>query len=238
MLTEIIRWLLIVRNERKQRLETLFASLETTKGDSALTVESIVTLIQQHMALPKSSRLPVLVIAAAYQASQEYIGERYLPLEGHNAADKQTGALGDVQIVLSDDTNVVTVYEMKTKRITREDIEIALQKLQFASRNIDNYIFITTDLIEPDIKEYAATIHSRIGVEFVILDCIGFIRHFLHFFYRMRIQFLDAYQSLVLNEADSAVNPSLKEAFLAMRLATENGILQSGETTESNFEVE
>ncbi|HEX9929421.1 MAG TPA: hypothetical protein VGB02_12855, partial [Pyrinomonadaceae bacterium] len=62
--------------------------------------------------------------------------------------------------------------------------------------------------------------------------------HFLHFFYRIRTQFLEAYQSLILNEPDSAVNPSLKEAFLAMRLATENGIAQSGEITESNFEAE
>ncbi|HEX9929588.1 MAG TPA: restriction endonuclease, SacI family, partial [Pyrinomonadaceae bacterium] len=179
MLAEIIRWLLIVRDERKQRLETLSASLETTKGDSALPAESIVILIQQHMRLPKSSRLPVLVVAAAYQASQEYIGEQYLPLEGHNAADKQTGAFGDIQIFLNDDSNVVTVYEMKAKRITREDIEIALQKLASVAQNIENYIFITTDLIEYDVKEYASTMHTRAGVEFVILDCIGFLRHFL-----------------------------------------------------------
>ena len=238
LLAEIIRWLLIVRDERKQRLETLFASLETTKGDSALPAESIVTLIEQHMRLPKSSRLPVLVVAAAYHASQEYIGEQYLPLEGHNAADKQTGAFGDIQIVLNDDSNVVTVYEMKAKRVTRDDIEIALKKLASVAQNIENYIFITTDLIEHDVKEYASTMHTRVGVEFVILDCIAFLRHFLHFFYRIRTQFLEAYQSLILNEPDSAVNPSLKEAFLAMRLATENGIAQSGEITESNFEAE
>lgn len=235
LLTEIMRWLLIVRDERKQRLETLFASLETTKGDSALPAETIVTLIQQHMALPKSSRLPVLVVAAAYWASQEYIGEKYLPLESHNAADKQTGALGDVQIVLKDDANVVTVYEMKAKRVTREDIEIALQKLQSVTRSIDNYIFITTDLIEHDVTEYAATMHVKVGVEFVVLDCIGFLRHFLHFFYRTRMQFLEAYQNLVMNEPDSAVNPSLKEAFLALRLAMETGIIQLVENNESNF---
>ena len=235
LLAEIVRWLLIVRDEREQRFETLFASLDATRGDSTLSAESIVTLIQQHLALPKSSRLPVLVVAAAYHASQEYIGEKYLSLEGHNAADKQTGALGDVQIALKDDANVVTVYEMKAKRVTKEDIDIALQKLQFGGQNIDNYIFITTDLVEHEVAEYAATMHIKVGVEFVILNCLGFLRHFLHFFYRIRMDFLEAYQNLVMNESHSAVNSALKEAFLALRLATETGMAQPVENNESNL---
>jgi DNA adenine methylase len=167
----------------------------------------------------------VLVVAATYQAAQEHLGERHLPLRGHNAANKQTGALGDIEIILRDDGDVVTVYEMKAKRIIREDIDIAVQKLVRA-QNIDNYIFITTDKIEDEVQEYAATMHGKIGVEFVILDCIGFLRHFLHLFYRIRMQFLETYQSLLMNEPDSAVNPALKEAFLALRLATETGVTQ------------
>jgi DNA adenine methylase len=226
VLAEILRWLLIIREERKQRIETLSASLRTTQGDSMLPAESIVTLIKQHMALPKSARLPVLVVAAAYQAAQEHLGERHLPLQGHTAADKQTGALGDVEVALKDDGGVITVYEMKAKRVTLEDIEIALQKLAATSHDIDNYIFITTDRIDDEVREYAATMHARTGIEFVVLDCIGFLRHFLHLFYRIRMQFLEAYQALVMGEPDSAVNPSLKEAFLSLRLATETGVAQ------------
>jgi hypothetical protein len=232
VLAEIIRWLLIIREERKQRIKTLFAALKTTSQDSALPAESIVTLITQHMALPKSARLPVLVVAAAYRAAQQYLGERHLPLQGHNAADKQTGALGDVEIILRDDGDVVTVYEMKAKRVTLEDIEIAIQKLASASQPIDNYIFVTTDKIDEEVKEYTASMHARIGVEFVILDCIGFLRHFLHLFYRIRMQFLEAYQNLVMAEPDSAVNPMLKEAFLSLRLATETGVTQPIEDQE------
>jgi len=226
LLAEIIRWLLIVRDERRHRIETLFASLKTSEADLSLPAETIVTLINQHIALPKSARLPVLVVAAAYQAAQVYLGEKHLSLQGHNAADKQTGALGDIEIVLKDDGGVVTVYEMKAKRVTREDIEIALLKLAETKHDVDNYIFITTDRIDDDVKDYAATIHSRTGVEFVILDCINFLRHFLHLFYRIRMQFLEAYQELVMREPDSAVNPLLKEAFLSLRLATETGIAQ------------
>jgi DNA adenine methylase len=229
LLIEIVRWLAIVKFEREDRLESLFASLAAAKLESALPAESIVNLIQQHISLPKSSRLPVLVVAAAYQAAQNLLGEMALPLESHTAADSQTGALGDVQIVLKDDANIVTVYEMKAKRTTPEDIEIAVQKLAIAGRRIDNYIFITTEKVAAEVNDLVASMHAKTGVEFVILDCIGFLRHFLHFFYRSRMRFLDAYQELVLGEANSAVNPTLKEAFLSLRLATETGLAQTSE---------
>lgn len=233
LLMEILRWLVIVREERAQRIETLFASLKAIQTELSLPAESIVTLIQQHLALPKSSRLPVLIVAAAYQSAREQLGERALLLQGHNAADSQTGAMGDVQIVLRDESDVLTVYEMKAKRVLREDLEIAVQKLATASRLIDNYIFITTDRIDESVKEFAATLHGKIGVEFVILDCIGFLRHFLHLFYRVRMDFLEAYQNLLMSEPDSAVNPTLKEAFLSLRLATETGIAQADQEQES-----
>jgi len=233
LLMEILRWLIIVREERAQRIETLFASLKAVQSELSLPAESIVTLIQQHLALPKSSRLPVLVVAAAYQAACDRLGEQALPLQGHNAADSQTGALGDVQIVLRDENDVLTVYEMKAKRVLREDLDIAIKKLASASRRVDNYIFITTDRIDESVMEFAATLHGKIGVEFVVLDCIGFLRHFLHLFYRVRMDFLEAYQNLLLAELDSAVNPTLKEAFLSLRLATETGIAQAEQEQES-----
>lgn len=88
---------------------------------------------------------------------------------------------------------------------------------------IDNYIFITTDRIDEDVREYALTFYeSTGGTEIAILDCLGFIRHFLHLFHRLRINFLDAYQELVLIEPESAVNQPLKEAFLTLRQAAES----------------
>jgi hypothetical protein len=117
--------------------------------------------------------LPVLVVAAAYEAAGARLSENMLPLNPHNAADLQTGSLGDVEICLMEDDSVVTAYEMKMKRVTR--------------------------------------------------DCIGFLRHFLHLFHRIRADYLNAYQKLVLNEPDSAVSQTLKEAFLALRQVAESG---------------
>ena len=87
-----------------------------------------------------------------------------------------------------------------------------------------NYLFVTTDVIDPLVAEYAATFYEKTdGTEIAILDCIGFLRHFLHLFHRIRADYLNAYQTLVLNEPDSAVSQTLKEAFLALRQAAESG---------------
>jgi DNA adenine methylase len=56
----------------------------------------------------------------------------------------------------------------------------------------------------------------------MVLDCVGFVRHFLHFFHRRRQRFLDNYQKLVLDEPTSSVSQPLKEAFLALRAVAES----------------
>lgn len=182
LLAETIRRLIKIRDEKLLRMTTWFAELQSSTGTMPLSSEDIVTLIEQHLKSPNSSRLPVLVVAAAYEAAKEFLGEKALPLQGHNAADKQTHSLGDVQIALVGDDDVVTVYEMKAKKVTQIDIDIALQKV---NRRIDNYIIITTETIDEQVKRYASSIYARTGgIEFAILDCLEFIRHFLHLFHR------------------------------------------------------
>jgi hypothetical protein len=147
-----------------------------------LSSESIVTLISQHIACKNSSRLPVLVVAAAYEAAGARFAERMLPLNAHNAADLQTGSLGDVEICLVGENAVVTVYEMKMRRVTQDDIDAAVTKITNAVKRIHNYLFVTTEVIDPVVSEYAATFYEQTdGIEIAILDCIGFLRHFLHF---------------------------------------------------------
>jgi len=135
VLAETIRWLLVVRDENLLRMNTMLANLKSSEDIMPLSSEAIVVLIEQHLKCQNASRLPVLVVAAAYQAASKHLGEHALPLKSHNAADEQTGALGDVQITFVGDDNVITVYEMKTKRIIQNDIDYALQKID---RRIDN----------------------------------------------------------------------------------------------------
>lgn len=222
LLSEIIRQLLIMREEQEGRLQQLIKELGTSENSIPLSSEEIVGLISQHLSSPKSSRLPVLVVGAAYEAVSQYIGEQAKPLYAHNAADLQTGALGDIEITLIDDENVVTSYEMKTKDVSKSDVDLAIRKVMNSEVKIDNYIFITTESIDVDVANYAKSLYRETGgVEFVVLDCIGFLRHFLHLFHRFRLNFLEAYQNRVLLEPDSAVSQPLKEVFLALRRAAE-----------------
>ena len=223
LLDETTRQLLIVRDEKRERMRSLLAALKVSQGETILSAEGIVSLVEQHLKLKRTSRLPVLIVAAVYQAAQEYLGEHVLPLESHNAADRQTGSLGDLEITLVDETQVVTSYEMKARRVTKDDIDIAVGKITGHGTHIDNYIFITTEPITQEVTEYANSMYDEIGgVEIAVLDCVCFLRHFLHLFYRARTHFLEAYQKLMLAEPTSAVGQPVKEAFLAMRQAAEN----------------
>jgi len=188
-----------------------------------LSVEDVLNIIGIHLACKRSDRLPVLAIKAAFEALKTRLGERVLNLTAHNAADEQTGAVGDIQITVLGDDKVVTSYEMKNKAVQRGDIDRALQKIAAQGKHVQNYIFISTESVADDIREYARSKYDETGgVEIAILDCIGFLRHFLHLFHRLRKDFLDQYQVIVLRELDSAVSQALKEAFLVLRQAAES----------------
>jgi hypothetical protein len=224
VLLESIRLLISLRNEKLARISSLIQSLECTDDSLPLSSEAIVNLLSQHLACKNSSRLPVLIVAAAYDVASHFLEEYLLPLHSHNAADLQTGALGDVEICLVGNSNIVTVYEMKMKKITQDDIDTALSKIARHTNRVNNYIFVTTDKIEQEILDYAYGFYEETGgTKVMVLDCINFTRHFLHLFHRIRVDFINAYQKLVLNEPDSAVSQTLKEAFLALRQAAETG---------------
>jgi len=107
-------------------------------------------------------------------------------------------------------------------RLAARLLNIALEKIKLHKATIQHYVFVTTDEIDDGVREYAAKLYDELGgVEIAILGCIGFLRHFLHLFHRLRTDFLEAYQELVLAEPDSAVSHALKEAFLALRKAAE-----------------
>ncbi|GMO35586.1 MAG: restriction endonuclease, SacI family [Termitinemataceae bacterium] len=221
ILQEIIRELIIIKSEDELRMNQLIADLKQTEDILPLAAEEIISLLLQHLNCKYSSRLPVLIVASAYQSVQEQIGEVNKKLEAHTAADKQTGSISDIEIILTNDEKIVTCYEMKDKCVTKTDIDVAIQKITTNKSKIDNYIFITTEIIENEVFDYAKSLYEKTGVEFAVLDCIGFIRHFLHFFHRKRNIFLNIYQSMVLTEPTSSVSQPLKEAFLALRRSFE-----------------
>lgn len=80
VLNELVRLLIIERDERQARLENLKKGLREEAGVLPLSSEDTVRLIEQHLALKHSSRLPVLVVAAAYRAASDKLGEKLLRL--------------------------------------------------------------------------------------------------------------------------------------------------------------
>lgn len=129
VLAQTVRYLLIIRDEQQEQIQSLLTGLKSVRNQTALSSEAIVNLIEQHLRTAHSSRLPVLVVAAAYKAAEHQLGERILPLMRHNAADEQTGALGDLEITLEHDNKIITSYEMKTRRVIQNDIDVALRKI-------------------------------------------------------------------------------------------------------------
>lgn len=220
ILIQVLADLLLVKHETETRVSQLVEGISSNR-ELVLSSEEITTLLQLHLKCKGSSRLPVLMVAAAYQAVQHLTQETNKPLFSHNAADSQTGAIGDVEITLQGDDNTITCYEMKKKKVSTDDIYVCVEKILKQQQKPDNYIFITTECIDEDVKELASSFYNKIDVEITVLDCIGFINHFLHFFHRYRTSFLDHYQQLVLDEPTSAVSQPLKEAFLSLRRVAE-----------------
>ncbi|HXR03303.1 MAG TPA: restriction endonuclease, SacI family [Verrucomicrobiae bacterium] len=177
-----------------------------------LSSEDTVSLIQQHLRCKRAGWLSVLVVTAAFKAAK---------IRRFN--NEQGGPFGDIQISIPSGHKMVTRCEMKNKTVQQGDIDRALQKIAAQGKHVQNYIFITTEPVTDDVREYARSKYDETGgVEIAILDCVGFLRHFLHLFHRLRKDFLDQYQVLVLKEHDSAVSQALKEAFLALRQAAES----------------
>jgi DNA adenine methylase len=209
--------------ERKARLKMLLSAVGRVKDGLPLSTEDTVNLIHQHLRCKGASRLPVLVVAAAYKAAKAKTAGRVLNLSACNFDDEQPGAFGDVQITILGDDKVVTRCEMKNRAVLQGDIDRALKRIEALGSSIQNYVFITTEAASHEVRQYAASKYDETGgVEIAILDCTGFLRHLLPLSRRLRKDFLEQYQKLVLRAPDSAVSQAVKEVFLALRQAAES----------------
>lgn len=196
------------------RIAQRVAELEQC-GEPGLSAEQMLHLLDNQFRCRGAHRLPQLAGIAAL---------RYLAsVTGKQIEVMSSGAAGDIEITLVGDDRTRTIYELKRKRVTTADIDRAVQKSATRTDRADSYLFITTNRIDPDVTEYAAVLYDATGTEFAVLDCVGFLRHFLHLFHRSRTAYLDAYQALVLAEPDSAVSLTLKEALLTLRQQAEAG---------------
>jgi hypothetical protein len=208
---------------KKARIKILLTGVNRVPGALPLSTEDTLNLIEQHRRCKGAGQLPFLIVAAAYNVAKTELDGVMLKLADRNGARGRASALREIQIRLVGDVKTVILCELKHKAVQRGDIDRALQKIAAQGKSVQNYIFISTETVAEDVREYARSKYDETGgVEIAILDCIGFLRHFLHLFHRLRKDFLDQYQVIVLREPDSAVSQALKEAFLALRQAAES----------------
>ena len=100
-----------------------------------------------------ASRLPVLALYAIYTVLLEELsrfnGKTLKPLEAHSAADAQTGAIGDIEVV---DAEGVVFEAIEVKHglpITAAMVDSAKQKIR--GSQVDRYYILTThSQHEPD----------------------------------------------------------------------------------------
>jgi hypothetical protein len=74
LLAEVIRRLLILRDENQQRIEMLLEGLRASARDIPLSAEAITQLIQGHLSFARASRLPVLEVTSAYRTASNHQG--------------------------------------------------------------------------------------------------------------------------------------------------------------------
>ena len=77
LLAETVRRLLVIKEEKARNMATMLANLQATKGVIPLSAEAIIALVEQHLQMKGTSRLPVLIVAAAYRVAGQRIGEEY-----------------------------------------------------------------------------------------------------------------------------------------------------------------
>lgn len=120
----------------------------------------IVNLFRQHFFYPYkassgASRLPVLALYAIYSVLVEqldrYKGMELKLLEEHSAADSQTGALGDIEVVNTETSQVYEAIEVK-HNIALNDRIVSDAAKKIMNKAVDRYYILTThSSCEPDV---------------------------------------------------------------------------------------
>lgn len=131
-----------------------------------------------------ASRLPTLAMYAIYECLMPELGRfenRALkPLEDHSAADAQTGALGDIEVVNEDGT-VYEVLEIKHKMVVTKEMVISAKKKIQGSR-VDRY-YILTDSHEhepsEEVKNEVAIVEERLGCQMIVNGIVPTIKYYL-----------------------------------------------------------
>jgi DNA (cytosine-5)-methyltransferase 1 len=153
-------------------------------------IQLIVKVFKDHFfhsykASKGASRLPVLALYAIYsvliEQIERYNGMELKPLEEHSAADSQTGAIGDIEVINTETNNVFEAIEVKHNIALNERI-IQDATAKIMSKSVDRYYILTTHpACEPDDALYQkiANVKALYNCQLIANGVIPSLKYYL-----------------------------------------------------------
>lgn len=154
-----------------------------------LSIRQLLTLLERHFSyhykFEGASRLPSLAIYAIYQILIQEIrrfdGYKLLPLENHTSADRQSGRMGDIDVVDKEGNPFEAVEIKHLIAINREHIEIAYEK--FMGTGIKRYYILSTVETSPEelsvIERRINDIKNSHGCQIIVNGVYATLRYYL-----------------------------------------------------------
>ncbi len=154
-----------------------------------LSIDKIIQVLIQHFDYPYksrgTSRLPVLALYAVYQnlirELKRFDGKKLQPLENHNSADKQSGRLGDIDVINDDGIPFEAVevkYEIPVSSATLERV-----KEKILPSAVSRYYILSTAEIKKNDLEIINGIISQVknshGCQIVVNGIIPSLKYYL-----------------------------------------------------------
>lgn len=131
-----------------------------------------------------ASRLPVIALYAIYKVLltefHRYDGKVLKELESHSAADAQTGAIGDIEIVNPDGTAFEAVEVKHGQIISKAMVDSAKQKIR--GSQVDRYYILTThQQHEPsqETQDEVENVKKLLGCQMIVNGVVPTIKYYL-----------------------------------------------------------
>ena len=131
-----------------------------------------------------ASRLPVLALYSVYfvliKELNRYDGKRLKELEAHSAADAQTGAIGDIEIINQDGSAFEAVEVKHDLVVTKAMVDSAKQKIR--GSQVDRYYILTThSQHEPseEVLQEVENVKKLLGCQMIVNGVVPTLKYYL-----------------------------------------------------------
>ncbi len=175
-----------------------------------LSINEIVNLLDEHFhhkySARGAARLPVLALYATYQCLMDeckrFENKKLLPLESHTSADAQSGRMGDIDVVNTDNTPFEAVEVKFDIPISYNIVETAKGKIIRSNSISRYYILSTKELVETDIDKIDGTIKQVKNVhncQLVVNGVMPSLKYYLRLLDNLK-SFIEKYTILLDND--------------------------------------